>query len=45
MQVITAVTEFERGLLVERTQSGSPLAKAQGKVPGRPRSVDAQASK
>lgn len=45
MTVIAAVAEFERSLLVERTQSGLARAKAQGKVLGRPRSVDAQASR
>jgi putative DNA-invertase from lambdoid prophage Rac len=45
MQVIAAVADFERNLLVERTQSGLSRAKAQGKVLGRPRSVDAQASR
>lgn len=45
MAVIAAVAEFERDLLIERTQSGLSRAKAQGKVLGRPRSVDAQASK
>ena len=45
MGVIAAVAEFERDLLVERTQAGLSRAKAQGKVLGRPRSVDAQASK
>ena len=45
MGVIAAVAEFERDLLVERTQSGLTRAKAQGKVLGRPRSIDAQASK
>ena len=45
MTVIAAVAEFERDLLVDRTQSGLARAKAQGKVLGRPRSVDAQASK
>jgi len=45
MGVIAAVAEFERDLLVERTQSGLSRAKAQGKVLGRPRSIDAQASK
>jgi putative DNA-invertase from lambdoid prophage Rac len=43
MTVIAAVAEFERSLLVERTQSGLARAKAQGKVLGRPRSVDVQA--
>jgi len=45
MGVIAAVAEFERDLLIERTQSGLARAKSQGKVLGRPRSVDAQASK
>ena len=45
MAVIAAVAEFERDLLVERTQSGLSRAKAQGKVLGRPRSINAQASK
>ncbi len=45
MAVIAALAEFERDLLVERTQSGLSRAKAQGKVLGRPRSIDAQASK
>ena len=45
MGVIAAVAEFERDLLVERTQSGLSRAKSQGKVLGRPRSIDAQASK
>ena len=45
MGVIAAVAEFERDLLVERTQSGLSRAKAQGKVLGRPCSVDAKASK
>ena len=45
MGVIAAVAEFERDLLIERTQSGLARAKSQGKVLGRPRSVDAQASR
>jgi putative DNA-invertase from lambdoid prophage Rac len=36
MAVISAVAEFERDLLVERTQAGLKRAKAQGKVLGRP---------
>ena len=36
MQVINAVAEFERDLLVERTHSGLARAKAQGKTFGRP---------
>jgi len=36
MAVIAAVAEFERDLLVERTQAGLSRAKAQGKILGRP---------
>lgn len=36
MSVISAVAEFERDLLVERTQAGLKRAKAEGKVLGRP---------
>lgn len=36
MAVIAAVAEFERDLLIERTQSGLSRAKAEGKVLGRP---------
>lgn len=36
MTVISAVAEFERDLLVERTQSGLERAKAEGKTLGRP---------
>lgn len=36
MGVIAAVTEFERDLLIERTQAGLSKAKAQGKVLGHP---------
>lgn len=36
MGVINAVAEFERDLLIERTQSGLRRAKADGKVLGRP---------
>jgi putative DNA-invertase from lambdoid prophage Rac len=36
MQVLGAVAEFERDLLVERTQSGLARAKSQGKKLGRP---------
>lgn len=36
MGVIAAVAEFERDLLIERTQSGLERAKAQGKAVGRP---------
>jgi putative DNA-invertase from lambdoid prophage Rac len=36
MGVISAVAEFERDLLIERTQQGLKRAKAEGKVFGRP---------
>jgi putative DNA-invertase from lambdoid prophage Rac len=39
MSVINAVAEFERDLLVERTQAGLNRAKAQGKTFGRPASL------
>lgn len=43
MAVISAVAEFERDLLVERTQAGLARAKSEGKVLGRPRALtDAQ---
>ncbi|ENT5105944.1 recombinase family protein [Pseudomonas aeruginosa] len=40
LQVIAAVAEFERDLLVERTQSGLERAKAQGKKLGRPQAKE-----
>lgn len=40
MGVIAAVAEFERDLLVERTQAGLVRARAEGKTLGRPRSLD-----
>ena len=36
MAVLTAVTEFERDLLIERTRAGIARARAEGKVMGRP---------
>jgi putative DNA-invertase from lambdoid prophage Rac len=42
MQVIAAVAEFERDLLIERTQSGIIRAKATGKPFGRPPSLNQQ---
>ncbi|KVG34914.1 recombinase family protein [Burkholderia diffusa] len=36
MQVLNAVAEFERDLLIERTQAGIARAKAEGKAMGRP---------
>ena len=41
MGVIAAVAEFERDLLIERTQSGLTRAKSQGKKLGRPSSLEA----
>ena len=45
MGVIAAVAEFERDLLIERTQSGLARAKSQGKTLGRPQSLDEAAIK
>jgi putative DNA-invertase from lambdoid prophage Rac len=39
MSVIAAVAEFERDLLIERTQAGLARAKAEGKQLGRPMSL------
>lgn len=39
MSVIAAVAEFERDLLIERTQSGLARAKAAGKALGRPQAL------
>lgn len=39
MGVIAAVAEFERDLLIERTQSGLARAKAEGKTLGRPKTL------
>lgn len=43
MSVINAVAEFERDLLIERTQSGLARAKASGKALGRPSALSARA--
>lgn len=40
MQVLSAVAEFERDLLIERTQQGLMRAKAEGKQLGRPIAVE-----
>lgn len=40
MGVLAAVAEFERDLLIERTQSGLARAKASGKALGRPARLD-----
>jgi putative DNA-invertase from lambdoid prophage Rac len=42
MAVIAAVAEFERDLLVDRTQAGLSRAKAQGKKLGRPASLSVE---
>jgi putative DNA-invertase from lambdoid prophage Rac len=41
MNVINAVAQFERDLLIERTQSGLARAKAEGKILGRPSALSA----
>ena len=41
MKVINAVAQFERGLLVERTQSGLASAKVAGKPVGGPTALPA----
>jgi putative DNA-invertase from lambdoid prophage Rac len=40
MNVLNAVAQFERDLLIERTQSGLKRAKLEGKALGRPSSLD-----
>lgn len=42
MQVLAAVAEFERDLLIERTQQGLTRAKAEGKHCGRPAALTEQ---
>ncbi|AGH49651.1 resolvase domain-containing protein [Sphingomonas sp. MM-1] len=42
MGVIAAVAEFERDLLVERTQAGLERAKASGKTLGRPQALSSR---
>ncbi|MNR59212.1 putative DNA-invertase from lambdoid prophage Rac [compost metagenome] len=39
MGVLAAVAEFERDLLIERTQAGLARAKTEGKVLGRPQAT------
>lgn len=43
MQVISAVAEFERDLLIERTQAGLVRAKQMGKFLGRPHKTSVEA--
>ncbi len=45
MGVINAMAEFERDLLIERTQAGLSRAKAEGKALGRPQSLTATQTK
>lgn len=40
MQVLNAVAQFERDLLIERTQSGLKRAKSEGKTLGRPATLN-----
>lgn len=42
MQVLVAVAEFERDLLIERTSAGLERAKSQGKRLGRPRGASVE---
>ena len=42
MGVLNAVAEFERDLLIERTQAGLKRAKAEGKTLGRPSSLSVE---
>jgi putative DNA-invertase from lambdoid prophage Rac len=42
MQVLNAVAQFERDLLIERTNSGLARAKAEGTTLGRPSALDVQ---
>jgi putative DNA-invertase from lambdoid prophage Rac len=44
MQVLNAVAEFERDLLIERTQAGLARAKLEGKKLGRPEATDTTAA-
>lgn len=39
MQVLSAIAEFERDLLIERTQQGLIRARAEGKKLGRPQAT------
>lgn len=45
MNVINAVAQFERDLLIERTQAGLYRAKAQGKTLGRPPALSSEQQK
>lgn len=41
-RILSAVAEFERDLLIERTQAGLSRAKAEGKTLGRPSALSAE---
>lgn len=45
MQVLSAVAEFERDLLIERTQSGLARARSQGRTLGRPQALSSDQRK
>lgn len=45
MQVLNAVAQFERDLLIERTQSGLERAKSEGKTLGRPSTLSDEQKK
>lgn len=45
MQVLNAVAQFERDLLIERTQSGLRRAKSEGKTLGRPATLSEEQKK
>lgn len=45
MSVINAVAQFERDLLIERTQSGIARAKSEGKTLGRPKALSLEQEK
>jgi DNA invertase Pin-like site-specific DNA recombinase len=40
--VLAAIGEFERDLIVERTKAGVAAARRRGRVPGRPRALEAE---
>lgn len=41
-KVLAAIGEFERDLIVERTKAGVAAARRRGRVPGRPRVLEAE---
>jgi DNA invertase Pin-like site-specific DNA recombinase len=40
LQIVGAIAQFERSLIVERTKAGLASARAQGRVGGQPRPAD-----